>query len=439
MCTSSPAVRKWLADSLTHVFKAVPDLAGVFTITASENLTNCASHGRSAACPRCKDRKPADIIAEVNRTIEAGVHRAAPGAKVIAWDWGWPDSVAPDVIAGLPESVWLQSVSEWSLPIERGGVRSAVGEYSISAVGPGPRATRHWKLAKARGLRTIAKVQANNTWELSAVPYLPTCDLIARHGKNLASADVDGVMLSWSLGGYPSSNLEIFQRCAAGEDPEKVLGDVAARKFGAAGAAKAREAWTYFSQAFEEFPYSGSVNYNAPLQVGPANLLYAKPTTYHATMVGIPYDDLNAWRGPYPADVFVGQLRKVVGGWERGIVALNGAAEKAPAERAAGARAEVRLARAAAMHFASVADQAQFVQTREALARPNLPKEEREELKATVRRLLQAEARRARELYFLQRQDSRIGFEASNHYYYLPQDLEEKFLNCQWLMETMGK
>jgi len=137
--------------------------------------------------------------------------------------------------------------------------------------------------------------------------------------------------------------------------------------------------------------------------------------------------------------VFVGQLRKVVGGWERGIVAMNGAAEKAPADRAGAARAEVRLARAAAMHLASVADQAQFVLTRDALAKPDLPKEEREELKATVRRLLQAEERRARELYFLQRQDSRIGFEASNHYYYLPQDLEEKFLNCQWLMETMGK
>jgi hypothetical protein len=91
------------------------------------------------------------------------------------------------------------------------------------------------------------------------------------------------------------------------------------------------------------------------------------------------------------------------------------------------------------IHFSSVADQAQFVQMRDALAKPNRPAPKREELRGLLRDLITREAGRARQLYRLQRQDSRIGFEASNHYYYLPQDLEEKFLNCQWLMETMGK
>jgi hypothetical protein len=440
MCTSHPVVRKWLGDSLAHAFKAVPDLAGVFTITASENLTNCASHHHSDACVHCKSRKPAEIIAEVNATIEEGVHRAAPSAKVIAWDWGWPDAIAPDIIAKLPASVWLQSVSEWSLPLARGGVKTTVGEYSISAVGPGPRAAKHWHIAKARGLKTLAKVQANNTWELSAVPYLPVYDLVARHGSNLAKAKVDGVMLSWSLGGYPSPNLELFQRTLAGQDPQTVLDDLAMRRFGPAGAAHARKAWTLFSKAFEEFPYSGSVNYNAPLQVGPANLLFAGPTKYHATMVGIPYDDLTAWRGPYPADVFVGQLQKVVSGWEAGVAELRAAAEGAPAERVMAARGEVRLARAAMLHFASVADQGRFVQARDALASAaNLSPGRRNELRAIVRQVLTDEADRAKELYRLQREDSRIGFEASNHYYYLPQDLAEKFLNCRQLLEIMGR
>jgi hypothetical protein len=439
MCTSNPTVRKWLADSLTHVFKAVPDLAGVFTITASENLTNCASHGHSSACFHCKDRKPDQIIAEVNATIEQGVHRAAPKAKVIAWDWGWSDAIAPDIIAALPASSWLMSVSEWSLPIDRGGIHSTVGEYSISAVGPGPRATNHWQLAKARGLKTIAKVQANNTWELSAIPYLPTFDLIAQHGKNLASAQIDGLMLSWSLGGYPSPNLEIFERAVAKEDPQAVLNELATRTFGPAGAPHARKAWTLFSQAFQEFPYSGSVNYNAPLQMGPANLLHATPTKYHATMVGLPYDDLARWRGPYPADIFIGQFQKLVAGWNDGLNELQAAADAAPPQESAAAQAEVRLARAAMLHFASVADQSRFVQTRDALATPGFSPQARSDLQAKLRNLLKDEADRARQLYFLQRQDSRIGFEASNHYYYLPQDLQEKFINCQYLLETMGR
>jgi hypothetical protein len=433
LCTSHPAVRKWLGDSLGHVFRAVPDLAGVFTITASENLTNCASHGKQGGCPWCKSRPPAEIIAEVNAVVERAVHGAAPRANVIAWDWGWADDVAPGVIAALPESVYLQSVSEWSLPLSRGGVKTTVGEYSISAVGPGPRATRHWGLARARGLKTGAKVQAGNTWELSAVPYLPTYDLIARHATNLAGREVDGLMLSWSLGGYPSPNLELFQRVTRGEGAEGVLNDLATRTYGAVGAPHARRAWSHFSRAFEEFPYHGSVLYNGPQQVGPANLLYAKPTGYRASMVGFPYDDVDAWRGPYPADVFVGQLRKVTAEWQAGLTELERAVQASSVKVRDAARVEFRLARAAFLHFGSVANQAEFIRARGAYGRDS-----RGGARDELRKLLQSEADAARELYSLQTLDSRIGFEASNHYYYLPQDLQEKLVNCHHLLGTLG-
>ena len=46
LCTSNRIVHDWLRDSFEKVFSSVPGLGGVFTITASENLTNCASHGR---------------------------------------------------------------------------------------------------------------------------------------------------------------------------------------------------------------------------------------------------------------------------------------------------------------------------------------------------------------------------------------------------------
>ena len=246
LCSSRPEVRRWLTESLEYVFQRVPDLGGVFTITASENLTNCASHGGQRQCPRCKGRSAAEIIAEVNAAIEAGVHRGNPRAKVIVWDWGWPDAAAPGIIARLPKQVWLQSVSEWSLPIVRGGLATSVGEYSLSAVGPGPRATQHWELARKSGLKTVAKVQLNNSWELSTVPYLPVLDLVAEHVCNLARSRVDGLMLSWSLGGYPSPNLEVAQEFAdheymvsePGAEREAVLDRVAQRRFGPQGSAR---------------------------------------------------------------------------------------------------------------------------------------------------------------------------------------------------------
>ena len=61
LCTSTPEVRQWITDSLHHVFKHVPGLGGVFTITGSENLTSCYSHTRDAAgCRRCSQRSGPD-------------------------------------------------------------------------------------------------------------------------------------------------------------------------------------------------------------------------------------------------------------------------------------------------------------------------------------------------------------------------------------------
>ena len=92
LCTSVPEVLDWTSRSLESVFRQVPGLSGVFTITASENLTNCASRGGQGQCERCRNRSYADLIVEVNTAIEKGVRSGSPDAKVLVWDWGWNDS-----------------------------------------------------------------------------------------------------------------------------------------------------------------------------------------------------------------------------------------------------------------------------------------------------------------------------------------------------------
>jgi hypothetical protein len=71
-------------------------------------------------------------------------------------------------------------------------------------------------------------------------------------------------------------------------------------------------------------------------------------------MVGFPYDDLNAWRGPYPAEVFASQFEKVASGWQKGITELRSVTGSAGIE-------DQRLALAAGLHFESVANQARFI------------------------------------------------------------------------------
>ena len=199
----------------------------------------------------------------------------------------------------------------------------------------------------------------------------------------------------------------------------------------------ARKAWTAFSTAFRQYPYDGGVLYNSPVQMGAANPLYLEKTGYAATMTGIPYDDLRGWRGPYPADVFAAQFEKVAQGWRGGIPHLQAAVAKAPPEQRDDARAELRFARVAAIHFQSVANQTRFVTARDALAKPAKPlsAEERQRLRSEIRAIVRAELALAREEFSLAQEDSRIGFEAANQYFFVPLDLAEKVVDCRWLLD----
>ena len=167
-------------------------------------------------------------------------------------------------------------------------------------------------------------------------------------------------------------------------------------------------------------------------------LLWSKPTGYAASMVGFPYDDLDGWRAIYPAEVFAAQMEKVASGFEAALERLRAETARdnipATAEQRSAFGDECRVAAAAAIHFQSVANQARFVVARRALAAAKTA-EERADRGAALRRLLEAEIGLARRLYRIQGEDSRIGFEASNQYYYVPADLAEKVINCRDLLD----
>jgi hypothetical protein len=413
LCTSQAAVLDYLRKSTAWVFKQVPELAGVLTISMSENTTSCYSRSSAPSCPRCAKRTAPEVVAEVNRAIAEGVHSAKPEARVIVWTWAWAKEWASQAVDLLPTDVELMCVSEEALPTHVGGVAAQVVDYSISQVGPGPKALPLWEQAHRRGLKTVAKVQLNTTWECSAVPWLPAFDLVEEHLRNLKAAKVDGLMLSWTVGGYPSPILELLVRPADG---------VIRRRFGAAVAPRLRTACSQLSQAFKEFPFHISVLYTAPQNAGPRNLLWAEPTGYRATMVGIPYDDLAAWRAVYPEDIFEQQFRRLSEKWLEGLASLRAcSAEVDPDKRAEFADLE-RVASAAWCHFRSTYCQIAFVRLRLQID----PESRRRRLA-----LLDEEIAVARQLHDICRQDSRIGFEATNHYAYTLNDLREKVLNCE--------
>jgi len=432
LCTSQPEVRRWLTSSVATVCARAPDLSGFFTITASENLTNCWSHQKGDECPRCKGRKPAEVIAEVVAEYDRGIKAAGDKQTLIAWDWGWKDQDALPIIERLPKSAFLQSVSEWDLPIERGGVKSVVGEYSLSAVGPGPRALKHWKAAKEAGLKVSAKIQANCTWELSAVPWIPCVEQTALHAVNLRKAGIDAIQLGWTLGGHPSPNLDVVAEIACDPDvtADEAMLRVAERTFGKDNAPTVVRAWKECSKGMREFPYHIGTVYSGPQQMGPANLLYLKPTGRKATMVCYPWDDLNGWRQVYPAERFIEQLNEVAYGFRKGIDELM---------KIHGNRRlldEFRIMSASELHLRSAGSQSFFVHVRDWKTANAAEAQRRKRL---LHSILELERGTAVGLFLLQNKDSRLGFEATNQYYYLPIDLMEKVVNCEDLLRELAK
>ena len=95
------------------------------------------------------------------------------------------------------------------------------------------------------------------------------------------------------------------------------------------------------------------------------------------------------------------------------------------------------MAEAAAIHFRSSASQARFVMARRAAAQAK-GQDSAAPHRKEMERVLKNEIALARRLHEIQSCDSRIGFEASNQYYYVPVDLMEKVLNCHHLLDSLA-
>lgn len=427
LCTSHPEVLPALRDGMAMLFKEVPGLGGVFTITMSENVTHCRTRpmnidapGHDRECPVCAQRPQAEFPAEVNRAIAEGVHSVDPEADVIAWTWAWDKTWDEQAVELLPKDVKLMCVSETDISTDAMGIKGLVLDYSISKPGPGPTAERLWKKAKDCGLQSVAKVQLNTTWECSAVPYIPVPDLVEEHLDKLKALGISDLMISWTLGGYPGGNIELMRM-----SKEKL----AKEKYGTEATPLVLKAWQSFSNAFRKFPLHKTPQlYVAPQNFGPMNLLFAKPTNYSATMIGFPYDDLDGWRGNhYPEDVFEEQFRKLSEGWNEGMNYLRDAGAEVKAELKDNYDDLLNVAEAAYCHFRSTYLQIRFVRLRNAGK------------KLECLSILDEEIELAKDLLAVVYRDSRIGFEASNHYYYTANDLKEKVINSEYLKVDFKK
>ena len=190
-------------------------------------------------------------------------------------------------------------------------------------------------------------------------------------------------------------------------------------------AGEIERACQYFADGFGLFPFnSTSLIYHGPQNFGSANLLYAEKAFRGSTMVGFPMDNMRGWTGGfhYPPEVLSRTFMQMAAEWKKGLDILQELVEKL-----AGNAAFEELYNMADAGYAllqSSANQIEFYRQRD--GERNL---------TVMRELVENEAEMALQLLRAQQRDSRIGFEASNHYMYGENTLLEKILNCRSLLK----
>lgn len=432
MCVNNSITQEYIKDAVEKLCRAVPELGGFFTITMSENPTHCLSRPGefSEYCHTCKNVPAWTLVSKVNSLITEGVRRVSDSIQVIAWNWDWNDAWGvpfedvEKLIKEMPKDVAILCQRDEEIPFSRGGVDTKVNEYSLSVDGISDITKRTWELAKKYGHKTAVKLQINNTWECSTTPYLPVYQTLINHMNSLIETDVNHLMLSWTLGGYPSPSIKLISESFFIENGRKEPDyEFILKSLYKDDADKVKAATDLFCEAFSEFPFDQDVLYYGPHNNGVSNILYSKPTGYEATMTCFPYDDIEKWKSIYTLDILENQYKKVSDLWKNGLLKLDSI------------EGEIKdIAIVSYSLFRSSYNQLRFVRLRDSVSNSD-DKQTLQELLEVIK----SEKELAKEIYPIMRRIPEVGFEAANHYFYTADAVLEKIINCEYLEEYFNK
>ncbi len=425
ICLSVPEAQDFLRDSIRTLTELAPGIGTYSICVAQENHTNCYSHKADGAttCPRCAGKRRSDLFSLAARLIAEGAHAVDPNINISVSAWGFHQRGGNvyEVIEKLPEGVAVGAVSEHGVKRTYEDVTVSVGDYSISIPGPGEYAKSIWKKARETGKRVSSKIQLNNSWELSTVPYIPVFGhFYTAVRRLLEEVSPDTVGTTWTMGGFPSPVFRMFARMTRKDTPIPPYEELVLGLFPNADQPTLLSAFSAFDEAFDEFPFSVPSMYNGPQHMGPALPLWREPTGWKSCMVGPIYDDMeeasNLFKGPF--GVFLRQYERLAEKWAKGLALLK----RAYCGRTVDATDQMLLdcAEVSYMHFASARNHLHYIKNRGG-----------EDLQESILREEEAFAIREAEIMG---KNPAIGFESASHYFFTRTDLFEKVLNCRYLL-----
>jgi hypothetical protein len=435
LCVSTPPVQEYIREMMRELFRAVPDLGGVINIFNGERTTTCWLNKEYVqTCPRCRLRTQAEVLSDDLNCFMEGIRQANSNAKLLAWGYGIrPTDMAPFMRRLHKDVAWLDNFDHGTVKFVE-GKRVEINEYSLSTVGPS-NAFENIATAQVKANRAVyAKIQTGTTYELSSVPYVPVPPVVYDKVAIMHSLRIKGSMMTWIIGGYPSSMLKVAGEASFAplRPREELLERLAAADWGPQNAKVVREVWEHFSQTFHLYLSVVPVFYYGPITRCPSYQLHlekepdlARPYNWGLTRQRQrqPYEDgVTRWTGPLTSDDFIQSFRDMATRWRKGLDRLcplihgNNAAEL---------QRQYTVAAAVAVQLASAANVIEFYTLRERLLTAR--KGDEPALVRQMRADVQDDIKLANEMKNYVKVDNMIGFESEIYgYSYSPALLDEK-------------
>ncbi|MCC6368940.1 MAG: hypothetical protein IT165_35915 [Bryobacterales bacterium] len=442
--------RKYLYESVSTIFKSVPELGGLINISHGERATTCLSALSSVGegridCPRCSRKAPWEILHASLSAMEQGMHAAAPEAELISWLY-MPQARGPsregladwvyELPAHTPKGVILQFNFESGVKRTEFGREFVGGDYWLSTPGPSDRFERVAKVARENHTPVSAKIQTGVSHEVASVPYVPVPSLLYRKFAAMRRLGVSHTMLCWYFGNYPG-----LMNKAAGElsfepfpeDEDEFLNRLASLYWGRQDAATVVKAWKDFADGYQHYPLTNLFQYYGPMHDGPVWPLLLKPADAPLTPTWLLGSTLT--RKPWPPsgdrvgesfkelftlDEIVELARRMTTAWDRGMQAL-GALEPRYADQPE-RLLDIGVARALGIQFRSGYNILRFYQLREQMVRAEGPG--RLDMLRQLSGIVREELEHDKVLLALCERDSRLGFHSeAEGYKYFPEKI----------------
>ncbi len=429
-CVNSDKAKKYLYECTNYLFKSVPHLGGLLTISYGERPTSCLSTVSATSegevpCHRRCNLSIGEILAATLGSMKKGMEAANPEAELISWLYIPYMPQVSSWITKLPEK--LENNVALAFNFESGVTRTQLGavrtggDYWLSTTGPADRFIMMAEAAKGK-CDFAAKIQAACSHECATVPCIPAPGLLYRKYKKMRELNVKHVIQCWYFGNYPgimnqAAGQLAYEDFSAGE--EAFLTALARPEWGR-DYAGAVEAWKNFADGYSEYPLDFQFQYYGPMHDGPV-----WPLSLKLAMKPLP----RSWKPEnFPAGDAVGEMMThfelpelstltglVSAKWHKGVEVLQ-------KHSAPGHELDFTLAEALDIQFRSGHNILTFYAMRNALL--DAPADSATLLQG-MKQIVLEEIVQSRRLAELCRQDSRLGYHSEAEVYkYHPAKLE---------------